>query len=172
MTADDSELAGPVPTDLGWSLGVILRRWHDQVDLAVAGLPHGTRGFQILSVISQGEPPTQSGLAKHLSIDTTVMPYIIDSLEVAGLLKRRVDARDRRVKRIVITAKGSDVHAELEVKVREAEHEVFRSAPADLRAGFAERAERLALAIQTPTANEDACSVVIDALAMSSETPA
>lgn len=84
---------GVTAPDLGWSLSVILRKWHERVELALEALPHGTRGFEILSVIGQGEPPTQTGLAKYLNIDKTVLPYVLDSLESAGLLERRVTPR-------------------------------------------------------------------------------
>jgi DNA-binding MarR family transcriptional regulator len=151
-------------SDLGWMLGVILRRWHEQVEGAVEGVPHGTRGYQILSMIGHNEPPTQSGLARHLNIDKTVMPYIIDSLEQGGLLVRRVDSNDRRVKRIVITPEGAALLSELEAKVRQAEDEVFGDVSPALRDHFVDSAERLALSIHTAQPGTDACAAVLEAL--------
>jgi len=162
----------PVAPDLGWSLSVILRRWHERVELALAGLPNGTRGYQILTVISQGEPPTQTALAKHLNIDKTVMPYIIDSLESAGLLERHVDAKDRRAKRIVITRHGDSVLAEYQSAVRDAEQEALGDVPPAVRSAFIGQAESLALSINAGPPPADACSDSIDGLAVSGVLPA
>jgi len=164
-TNEKSPTVGVPGSDLGWTLGIILRRWHEKVEQAVAGLPHGTRGFQILSLIGHNPPPTQSGLAKHLNIDKTVMPYIIDSLEQAGVLKRRVDSQDRRVNRIVITARGESTLADLEQKVRAAEDEVFQDVSPAIRAAFTDQAERLAVSIHTTQPNVDPCIAVMDVLA-------
>jgi len=164
--------SSPVAPDLGWSLSVILRRWHERVELALAGLPNGTRGYQILTVISQGEPPTQTALAKHLNIDKTVMPYIIDSLESAGLLERHVDAKDRRAKRIVITRHGDSVLAEYQSAVRDAEQEALGDVPPAVRSAFIGQAESLALSINAGPPPADACSDSIDGLAVSGVLPA
>ena len=152
-------------SDLGWTLGVILRRWHEQVEQAVAGLPHGPRGYQILSIVGHNSPPTQSGLAKHLNIDRTVMPYIIDALEGAGLIERRPDPSDRRVRRIVITPAGSKKLKQLEKKVRAAEDSVFRGVAPEMRAAFVDQATRLAVSIHTDQPALDPCIAVRDVLA-------
>lgn len=152
-------------SDLGWILGVILRRWQEQVDAAVEGLPHGTRGFQILSVVGHNNPPTQSGLAKHLNIDKTVMPYIVDALENAGLIGRVVDPSDRRVRRIVITPDGVEKLAELEKKVRAAEDSVFEGVSPAMRAAFVEQATGLAVSIHSTDPSLDPCIAVRDVLA-------
>ncbi len=152
-------------SDLGWTLGVILRRWHEQVEEAVAGLPHGPRGYQILSVVGHNSPPTQSGLAKHLNIDKTVMPYIIDALEGAGLIERRPDPSDRRVRRIVITPAGAKKLKQLEKKVRAAEDLVFHGVAPETRAVFVDQATRLAVSIHTDRPALDPCIAVRDVLA-------
>ncbi|MFI7609580.1 MarR family winged helix-turn-helix transcriptional regulator [Micromonospora sp. NPDC049366] len=152
-------------SDLGWTLGVILRRWHEQVGQAVEGLPHGPRGYQILSVVGHNSPPTQSGLAKHLNIDRTVMPYIIDALERASLIERRPDPSDRRVRRIVITPFGSETLTRLEEKVRAAEDSVFQGVAPEVRAVFVDQAMRLAVSIHTNQPDVDPCIAVRDVLA-------
>ena len=157
---------GSTAPDLGWSLSVILRRWHERVEIALSDLPHGTRGFEILSVISQDEPPTQTELAKHLNIDKTVMPYVLDSLESSGLLERRIDPQDRRAKRIVITAHGTSVLGELQTAVKEAEEAALGSVAPEIRAAFIDQAEHLALAINAAPP-VDACSDSIEGLAVS-----
>jgi MarR family transcriptional regulator for hemolysin len=161
----ESSTVGIPGSDLGWYLGVILRRWHEQVEKAVEGVPHGTRGYQILSVVGHNAPPTQSGLAKHLGIDKTVMPYVIDALEKEGLVKRVTDPSDRRVRRIVITKKGTKALNELEARVRAAEDSVFADMPTGVRETFTAQAARLAVSLHSAQPALDPCIAVIDALA-------
>lgn len=156
--------AGIPGSDLGWTLGVILRRWHEQVELAVADLPNGPRGYQILSTVGHNDPPTQSGLAKHLNIDKTVMPYIIDALEKEGLVRRVTDTRDRRVRRIEITAKGVRTLSKLEAKVHEVEELLFQGLDSNQRSSFLEQAARLAGLIHSNEPNLDPCIAVMDVL--------
>lgn len=159
-------------SDLGWYLGVILRRWHEEVEAAVADLPNGTRGFQILSAVGHNDPPSQSGLAKHLNIDKTVMPYIVDALESAGLVERRTDSADRRVRRIAITQKGAATLRESEAKVRAAEDAVFAQTPAALRDAFVDHAARLAISLHRAEPSVDACAAVLDAITETTAVPA
>ncbi|TDB95785.1 MarR family transcriptional regulator [Actinomadura sp. 7K534] len=156
--------AGVPGSNLGWYLGVILRGWHEEVERAVEGVPHGTRGYQILSVVGHNSPPTQSGLAKHLQIDKTVMPYVIDALQDAGLVERRTDPKDRRVRRIVLTPHGERTLAELEARVRAAEDAVFAGMPARARQAFVEHAAQLAVSIHNAHPSIDPCIAVLDAL--------
>ncbi|MBO3094398.1 MarR family winged helix-turn-helix transcriptional regulator [Cellulomonas dongxiuzhuiae] len=161
----DAPVVGVLGSDLGWYLAVILRRWTEQVEQAAADVPHGTRGYQILSVVGHNSPPTQSGLAKHLRIDKTVMPYVIDALEGAGLVERRVDPSDRRVRRIALTPRGEDVLVGLEAKVAAAEDEVFAGTSPDARREFLDLAARLAVTIHGAQPSLDPCLAVAGVLA-------
>jgi DNA-binding MarR family transcriptional regulator len=111
--------------DLGQSLGILLRRWHDAVDLALAGVPHGPRGFQVLGAVVHDEPPTQAALAESLGIDRTVMTYLLDDLVAEGLVERREAAHDRRARRVVATASGRAALRRFEDAVRVAEESVL-----------------------------------------------
>ena len=156
--------------DLGWCLGVILRRWHQEVERAVEGVPHGVRGYQILSFVEHNPSPTQSSLAKHLGIDKTVMPYIIDALEAEDLVERQTDAADRRVRRICITPPGTRLLRELETRIRHAEDVVFEGVAPEVRAAFVENATRLAATIHAADPSMDACTVMHEALERSAGT--
>lgn len=156
---------GVAGSDLGWTLGVILRRWQEQVEEAVGELPHGPRGYQILSIVGHNNPPTQSGLAKHLNIDKTVMPYVVDALEGAGLIERRPDPSDRRVRRIVITEHGARTLKLLEKRVSAVEDSVFQGIDPEARAHFVDQATRLAVSIHTDQPSLDPCLAVSAVLA-------
>lgn len=103
----------PDPNDLGWLLGSLLRAYLKAAGDAVAELPGGPRGYQVLSIAAGGACRNQAGIAEHLGIDRTVMTYLLDDLEAARLLERKPDPEDRRSRQIVLTPKGRRRLAEL-----------------------------------------------------------
>ncbi|MCG7287975.1 MarR family transcriptional regulator [Cellulomonas sp. ACRRI] len=131
MTTADERRAHPV-SDLGWSLGVLLRAYERAMATAVATVPHGFRGFLVLREVVRGAHASQAALAASLGIDRTVMTYLIDDLERAGLVERRVAEVDRRQRRVHPTGAAATLLAELEHRVAAAEDEVFGALdPAD-----------------------------------------
>jgi DNA-binding MarR family transcriptional regulator len=111
-------------------LGVVLRAYAAAAHTAVADLPGGPRGYQILSAAAQGAVASQLALAQHLGVDRTVMTYLIDGLEAAKLIERRPDPADRRARRIVATQLGTELLATLDERLRAAEAHLL--APLDL----------------------------------------
>jgi DNA-binding MarR family transcriptional regulator len=69
-------------------------------------------------------------LAGALHCDTSNVTGIVDRLEDRGLVERRVDPRDRRVKRLVLTDEGADLRELLAVRLSEPP-EPLRQLPAD-----------------------------------------
>ncbi|MEZ3160930.1 MarR family transcriptional regulator [Microbacterium sp. BWT-B31] len=141
MTALSSSAAAPRqphPTeDFGWALGVLLREYRDRVAPILADFPQGERGYQTLSeVVVHGDQPSQLALANRLGIDRTVMTYLVDDLEDAGLVARRANPEDRRQRRIVPTGQGHDTLAELCVRVVGAEALTLASLTPDERVVF------------------------------------
>ncbi|MET8357766.1 MarR family transcriptional regulator [Micromonospora sp. NPDC005171] len=167
-----SETSDPcdLPTDrqrgsnFGWSLGLVLRRWHEYVEEALKDLPHGSRGYHILAVVVHEEVPTQAALATRLVIDRSVLTYVIDDLENAGLIERRLDPRDRRARRIVATERGRQALAEAERRVAHAEDHVLGGLPEEQRGVFRDFAERAAEAIHAAAPGMDPCAAVTSVL--------
>ena len=92
--------------DFGWALGVLLRSYRDRVSEAVGEFPHGSRGYAVMAEVFRGAQPSQLVLANHLGIDRTVMTYLVDDLESAGLVERRANPNDRRQRQLVATPRG------------------------------------------------------------------
>jgi DNA-binding MarR family transcriptional regulator len=151
-------------TNLGWSLGLVLRRWHEAVEDVLADIPHGTRGYHILGVVVHECPPTQGALAARLVIDRSVLTYLIDDLEKAGLLRRVPDPHDRRARRIVATEKGREVLADAERRVTAAEEVVLGALPEAQRALFRAAADQAADALHAQDPTTDPCIAVQEAL--------
>lgn len=126
-----SACGGALSDDLGWGLGVVFRSYAKAANSAFAGLPGGPRGYQVLAAASRGEPGSQLELAHHLGVDRTVMTYLLDDLEGAGLIERRPDPADRRARRIVVTAPGRERLADLGRRLRAAEEHVLAGLATD-----------------------------------------
>ncbi|GAB3698084.1 MarR family winged helix-turn-helix transcriptional regulator [Nocardiopsis oceani] len=148
-------------SNLGWSLAVVLRRWHEHTEAALADLPHGSRGYHVLEAVSRGDAPTQAALAERLLIDRSVMTYLIDDLEKADLVRRRSDPDDRRVRRVCATEHGHEVLERTGAVVGHVEERVLGGLDPDTRALFRTAAGRAATAIQEASPNTDPCAAVI-----------
>lgn len=101
MTAEDG-----LEAELGWSLHRVMTAYRLTAVDAVADLPGGARGYQVLVAVEEGRPSSQLALAQRLAIDKTAMTYLVDDLEHAGLVVRRPDPADRRVRQVVATPAG------------------------------------------------------------------
>ncbi|WP_224401854.1 MarR family winged helix-turn-helix transcriptional regulator [Pseudonocardia sp. ICBG1034] len=111
--------------DLGWSIGMLQRRYRSEVDTHMERLPRGSRGYQLLYAVIHKELPNQLALSEYLGIDRTVLPYVIDDLVEDGLVERRPADGDRRARKIVATERGRSVFSDLEQVVGNAEDVVL-----------------------------------------------
>ncbi len=101
------ESADPaLDTDLGWAIRMVSAAFRRVATESVADLPGGARGYLVLVALAGGEPPTQLALAREVSLDRTVMTYLLDDLEAHELVTRRPDPRDRRARQVLITDTG------------------------------------------------------------------
>lgn len=122
--------------DLGWGLGVVFRAYVAAANSAVSDLPGGQRGYQVLSAAAKGAVSSQLALAQHLGVDRTVMTYLLDDMEAAGLIERRPDANDRRVRQVFATATGATLLAELDERLEHAEDDLLSPLTARERTTF------------------------------------
>ncbi len=130
--------------DLGWGLGMIFRAYVKAAHAAVADLPGGPRGYQVLSAAAQGTVGSQLALAQHLGVDRTVMTYLLDDLEAASLIERRPDPADRRARRIVATRPGNELLTSLNDRLRAAEANLLAPLGPESRDAFRAQVRLLA----------------------------
>lgn len=148
----------------GWSIGVLFRSWQEGASQALAGVPHGARGYQILATVAHDEPPTQASLAAHLGIDRTVLTYVLDDLVDAGVVERTIDPADRRVRRLAVTPTGRKLLKQLEQRVADAERHLLDGLSDAEQEQLRTTLGRAAAQIHQAEPGHDACSVVADAL--------
>ncbi|MEX2622172.1 MAG: MarR family transcriptional regulator, partial [Acidimicrobiia bacterium] len=72
---------------------------------------------QMTALLALKEPIPMSQLAEALSCDRSNITGLIDRLEQQDLVTRREDPADRRVKMLVLTAKGRKRRAQIQEHV-------------------------------------------------------
>jgi DNA-binding MarR family transcriptional regulator len=138
------EACAALGDDLGWALGAFFRSYRDAVKETLGDVPGGPRGYQVLRFAVAETPATQLALATQLGIDRTVMTYLLDDLESAGLVERRPDPADRRARRVVATPAGRSRLVELDRGLRQAETAVLGPLDGDEAVVFRRLLQRLA----------------------------
>jgi DNA-binding MarR family transcriptional regulator len=111
---DDAERVGPI----GHSLFRVARAHRAAAGrlLREIGLYPGQE-IMLGHLADHGEA-RQSALVMALGIDPSTVTKMIDRLERGGLVERRPDAADKRVKVVAITDRGKDLLGEIEDRWR------------------------------------------------------
>ncbi len=73
---------------------------------ALAPVGIDPREFSLLRFVAASEGSSQQALAERIAIPPSRMVALVDHLEEAGLLERRPDPEDRRVRGLHLTRKG------------------------------------------------------------------
>jgi DNA-binding MarR family transcriptional regulator len=154
----------PVESDLGWALGVVFRRYAKAAAAALDDVPGGPRGYQVLATTCSEGPKRQLDLAAQLSVDRTVMTYLLDDLEKAGLVQRRADPADRRARLIVPTDEGQETLCDLERRLATAEAEVLGILDEAERSSFRLLLQRVAMRANVVDPLENACVLADDSV--------
>ncbi|WP_338676433.1 MarR family transcriptional regulator [Streptomyces sp. SCSIO 30461] len=93
-------------------IGAVVARYHDEYEEAAAR--HNLTGAQarVLGLLSVEATPMRR-IARQLKCEPSNVTGIIDRLEARGLVERRPDAADRRVKIAAATEQGRETAREL-----------------------------------------------------------
>src|SRR5271156_4179072 len=85
----------------------LARRFDDA--LRPVGLTQGQ--FSLLTSLNRDEPPTIGAVAALLALDRTTLTANLKPLERRGLVKVKVDADDKRSRRLILTPSGRELLA-------------------------------------------------------------
>ena len=143
-------------------LGVAFRAYVKATDAAVGDLPGNHRGYQILKAATEEQPESQSALCQRLGIDRTVMTYLLDDLERAGLVARKPAPADRRTRLVVATETGRQRLAELDRRLAHAETHVLSGLSTGDREQLKALLGKLAAHANSLDPVSDACTIVED----------
>lgn len=102
----------PLTMEVVELIGTVVARYHEEYEDAAA--EHTLTGAQarLLGLLSL-EPLPMRRLAQKLRCEPSNVTGIVDRLEARGLVERRPDPNDRRVKLAAATAEGRRVAASL-----------------------------------------------------------
>ncbi|MFJ5728001.1 MarR family winged helix-turn-helix transcriptional regulator [Streptomyces paradoxus] len=107
----------PLTLEVVELIGEVVARFHEDYESAAAD--HALTGAQarLLSLLSL-EPLPMRRLARQLKCEPSNVTGIVDRLEARGLVERRPDPADRRVKVAAATAEGRRVARSLRESLR------------------------------------------------------
>ncbi|MGW0533102.1 MarR family winged helix-turn-helix transcriptional regulator [Streptomyces sp. NPDC003032] len=100
--------ADPLTLEVVELIGAVVGRYHEEYEEAAA--EHSLTGAQarVLGLLFH-EPMPMRRIAQKLKCEPSNITGIVDRLEARGLVERRPDPADRRVKLAAPTASGSEV---------------------------------------------------------------
>jgi DNA-binding MarR family transcriptional regulator len=98
-----------------WELLLELSRtqFREHLNATIATFDLSLPQAHALQVLEPGNPVPMRELAASLKCDASNITGIVDRLEARGLVERRSDPGDRRVKVLVVTVEGAAVRARL-----------------------------------------------------------
>lgn len=114
-----------IETELGWSLQATYTGFSRAASPAVAPVPGGARGYQVLVAITTETPSSQLALGRRLGIDKNAITAVVDALEAHGYVQRRPDPEDRRMRRIIATDDGRTLLSTARRALRAAEEKLL-----------------------------------------------
>ena len=86
--------------------------------------------WSVLAHLSRNEGINQAALADILEIEPITLVHQLDKLEAAGWIERRLDAADRRVRLLFITATGRKILEKMQELGAETRAEALAGIPA------------------------------------------
>jgi DNA-binding MarR family transcriptional regulator len=104
--------------DVSWLLNRAAQRLADAVHAEAQRHGVGMRAQLVLSALTEQGGRTQLALGADLSVDKTTLTTELDRLESCGLVHRRPDARDRRVRIPEITDRGRQIQSEVSLALK------------------------------------------------------
>ncbi len=112
----DGDEDSPAQERTGFALWSAALRWQRELTAALAPSSLTPVQYALLSTAlaydrRHRRPPSQVVLAQAAGTDTMMTSQVLRALEQRGLIVRGVDPTDRRARRIVLTAAGTDVVA-------------------------------------------------------------
>ncbi|MCW7945809.1 MarR family transcriptional regulator [Streptomyces hygroscopicus] len=108
MATQKTPRIDPLTLEVVDLIGTVVARYHEEYEEAAA--EHALTGAQarLLSLLSL-EPLPMRRLAQQLKCEPSNVTGIVDRLEARGLVERRPDPADRRVKLAAATEEGRQV---------------------------------------------------------------
>lgn len=89
--------------------------------------------WQVMATLARNEGLHQGALADILEIEPITLVRILDRLQAAGLIERRLHATDRRLRLLHLTEAAHPILAQIQEIGRQTREEAFAGIPAEER---------------------------------------
>jgi MarR family transcriptional regulator, organic hydroperoxide resistance regulator len=124
------------PATEAWStfLGILFDERPPRIPAVAAEFAVSPMGLRLLQTLEPGVEMPMSALAECLGCDASNVTGMVDRLEGRGLLERRDDPGDRRVKLIALTDEGATVRERVLERLYDPPGAIARLSRADQRA--------------------------------------
>ena len=120
---------------LGFLVHDVSRMRRNMVDRALKPIGLTRSQWWVLAFLSRRDGMPQVALADELDVGKVALGGLIDRLEASGLVERRGDPVDRRVKRVHLTKAGSKLVRDIRDNVTDVEKDIVVGvADADIQA--------------------------------------
>ena len=121
--------------DQGWALllQVAFERVHAHFAAVVAELDLAPMQAKALHELDVEQPISMRELARRLGADPSNVTGLIDRLEARGLVERRPDPNDRRIKGLALTTAGAKLRQRLFARLYSAPRSVTELSQRDQR---------------------------------------
>lgn len=94
---------------LGFLLHDVARLMRKRFEQNARGLGLTRSQWQVLAHLARNDGIQQGALADLLDVEPITLTRIVDKLETNGMVERRLDPRDRRVRRLWVTAQAAPI---------------------------------------------------------------
>ncbi len=136
----DRQITPPSAFDLASRPGFLIRRLH-QIHTALfieecAAFNVTPVQYSMMTVIAEQPGLEQARLAQEVGVDRATLANVVARLESRGLLRRTTTKADRRLKRVVLTAKGKRLLEQMTDAAQRAHARTVEILSSDERAAF------------------------------------
>lgn len=94
---------------LGFLVWDVSRLWRVVLDRALKPIGVTRSQYSVIAFLARRDGMTQTALAAHLELTKVAVGGMLERMEAAGLVERRSDKSDARVRRVYLSRKGSRI---------------------------------------------------------------
>jgi MarR family transcriptional regulator for hemolysin len=129
------ELSSDERHQFAFEVAVVARRWRTRLDERLKDLGMSQARWVALHWLGLfPEGLSQTVLAERTAVEAPTLIRVVDQLEQQGLIERRAEPGDRRIKRLCITEAAKPIVEEIGVIAEALRHEAMADIPIeDLR---------------------------------------
>ena len=99
---------------VGFLVHDVARLWGKRFDQRARSLGLNRAQCKLLGYLARNEGINQSGLAELLEVEPITMVRLLDRMQEAGWVERRVDPADRRVYRLYLAEKAKPIFSAIQ----------------------------------------------------------